>query len=588
MVNIRKLKQLVLGNDKKTLALLALVILVLNVLLYMGTVNYDFLKDDFRLIVENSRIKDFDAFWESMGAKFFAFPDFPYLHYWRPMTLFTFYLDYQLWGLHPPGYHLFNIIINGLNGVLVLLLFYMIMGKTGYAFMVALFFTVHPSHVEAAAWISGRTDLLSTFFIFTAILFFLMYLNKKKKLFYVITSLFFLMALLSKENGVLFPLLAGGLVLLTPDDDGSGPRFTGMKETFKKLLITVPFWVMDIGYVVLHNMFTGVQDVLSHFSLTDIFVIAKTIGAYARIILLPFFPTPHFSMHYFDGHDLEFLVYFFVAVVIITFMIIKRENYKYSLYSLLFFIFLLPVLDPEIVPSYPKIVIRFAYIPALFAGVFFLESFQLLKNKQAKKAFVGLLIFIGVVWTFETYTFQDYYKDKYHHYNGLLLDYPDDGSLLLPLALIKAGDGKHGEALGLVSRALKTNDNDRWLDVSEMGGLLKANLMVITGDVEGGRVLAEKILAETGKQEMKYFGFLVLAKYYEKRGDFPAAFEKLREAGNAGETADLFYRMALIQGKMGDYKQALFYLEKAKGLNPELKNYKSFKQFLKKLIKQND
>lgn len=585
-MSLKKIKRLVWNSDRKKVILMVILLLVLNSLLYIGTLSHDFLKDDYRLIVENPRVKDLGAFLDSFGGKFFAFPDFPYLHYWRPMSLFSFYMDYQVWGLNPAGFHLFNIIINALNAILVFLIFYVVSEKIHYSLFPALFFSIHPCHVEAVSWVSGRTDLLSALFIFSAILFFSLFLKKQKGFYYTLTALFFLLALLSKENGVLFPLLAVILCIIIPLFTRPGEKIPKKTLFLKTLVMTLPFWIIDAIYSIIHHRFSGVGEVVTNFSFGDIFIILKTIGVYTRVILLPFFPTPHFSMHYFDIQQVQFIAYFLVALGVLWFMISRREHYKYSLFSLLFLVFLLPVIDPEIVPSYPKIVIRFAYIPALFAGIFFWETYRLLSQKRSRLFFAGLLIFIAGLWMFESINFQVYYKDSHHHYDGLVRHYPDDGSLLLPLALIKAGEGKHQDALSLVSHALEVNHIDPWLDISEMGGLFKANLQIITGNPEAGKQLALSIMATTKKNEMKYFGFLVLAKYHEKKRDNVTALKLLQNARKLGETSDLFYRMALVNGKLGRYEDALQYLESAKAINPELPKYHQFKKLLQGLLKQ--
>jgi protein O-mannosyl-transferase len=588
-----KLKLLSNAPSWKKVLILAVIVVLFNVTIYFGTMQHDFLKDDFRLIVENSRIKSFQAFWQAIDGKFFAFPDFPFLHYWRPLSLFSFYLDYQLWGLNPSGYHLFNIVINAFNALLVFFIFYEITRKLFYALPVALFFSIHPSHVEATSWISGRTDLLSAFFLLAAMLLFLLYLKNKRVLFYVLTIISFLMALLSKENGVLFPVLAMVMAVVYPmlKDEETPDKKANQEIAYngfptKKLMLTLPFWLLDFGYIALHNHFSGVQDVFNNFSFKDIFIIMKTIGAYARTILLPFFPTPHFSMQYFSSHHIEFLAYFVMAVIVILLLILKRQSYKFSLFSLLFFIFLLPVIDPEMVPTYPKIAIRYAYIPAIFAGIFFVESVKQIKHVNARKLLTGFLILVAVIWMAETIKFQGYYKNESRHYSDLLHYYPDDGSLVLPMALIKAGNGKTGEAIELVNHALKINDQDPWLDNYEMASLLKANLLIISGKSEPGKQLVNTILSKTHKKEMVYFGHLILATYYQKQKQFPLALQMLQKAREAGETADLYYRIALAHAYMKEFKQALEYLEKAKIMNPELSKYNQLKSFLLNLIKQ--
>lgn len=560
-------------SDKKKVTLFVILLLALNLLLYIATVDYDFLKDDYRLILENPRIKDFDSFIHSIGSKFFAFPDYPYLHYWRPVSMFSFYLDYQIWGVNPSGYHLTNVLLNTLNGLLIFFIFLGVSNKPLFSFLTAGFFSIHPAHVEAVAWISGRTDLLGALFIFSAILFFIRFLQKRSWHAYFLTSLFFILALLSKENAVLFPLLAMALVLTLP-------LLRGQQMKLKHLWLTLPLWVVDVIYMFLHNHFSGVRDVLANFSFADVLTMIKTVGVYTKITLLPFFPTPYFSMQHFDRSPIEYLLFFTAALAILAWIIIKRDHYKGSLYSLLFFIFLLPVLDPEIVPSYPKIVIRFAYIPVVFAGVFFIETIGFLKQKRLKNIVIGSVAIIALSWVTLSVAYQDYFSHQANHYKRLAVHHPEDCSLLLPLALITAQEGRLDEALSQVDRALDVNHKDRWLDVTEMGGLLKANLLVITGKLTEGKSLAEKILARTGKDEMKYFGFLVLSKYHEKHGDLPAALAMLKKAGDAGKTADLHFRTAVIHAKMGKYLPALESVDKARRLNPAAKQYAELEQFL--------
>ncbi|MCX6583455.1 MAG: glycosyltransferase family 39 protein [Candidatus Aminicenantes bacterium] len=562
----------------KQIIILLLALLTVNVLLYLPSLQHDFLKDDFRLIVENQRIKTFKSFLNSINGQFFSFPDFPYLHYWRPLSLFSFYLDYQIWGLNPLGFHLTNILLNALNAMLLFLFFYFISRKILPAFFISLFFSLHPAHVEAVSWISGRTDLLSALFIFSAALLFLLFLEKEKKTFYLFSVICFTLALLAKENAVLFPLAAA--LLISRDIS---------KESIKKknYLLILFLAAIDIIYLILHHTFTGMQNILQNFSFKDILLICKTAGVYTKIILAPFSPAPYYSMQQFEQHHVGYYVYFLVGLLLLALVASKRKEYRCTFYSLLFLIFLLPVLDPRIIPTNPRIALRFAYIPAVLAGVFFMETIQFLKHKILRRVFIGMLILIAGAWTVESFGFQGFFKNEGDHYRQLVKYYPDDGSLLLPLALQKAGTGSPADlsgALELVNRALAMN-GDRWADVSEPAGLLKANLLVVSGDLARageGKSLAEKILAGTEKKEISYFAYLVLSKFHEKRQEFPAALAMLEKAESIGETADLYFRMAVVRARMKDYGNALQYLEKARAMNPELSRYSELKEFILK------
>ncbi|MEW6233954.1 MAG: tetratricopeptide repeat protein [Candidatus Omnitrophota bacterium] len=82
----------------------------------------------------------------------------------RPLREFTYMLDHALWGLHSAGYHLQNLLWHGAN-VLLLYYFLLLLGvNSRLAYAAALLFSIHPINVEAAAWISGRKELLCLFF----------------------------------------------------------------------------------------------------------------------------------------------------------------------------------------------------------------------------------------------------------------------------------------------------------------------------------------------------------------------------------------------------------------------------------------
>lgn len=561
--------------------MLVLLVIIANILLYYNTTGYDFLKDDFRLIVENHRIKDFDTFVNSIHTKFFSFPDFPYLHYWRPLTLFTFFIDHKLWGLNPAGYHGVNVLLNAANAVLIFLLFYFVSGEILAPFFISLFFSIHPVHVETVSWVSGRTDLLAALFIFSALLFFLLFMKKKKRLFYFLSVPCFILGLLSKENAFLFPLAAAVMIFfmgITGTKENQGRH--NWRNYRKNFLYLVPFVIVDILYVMVHNAVSGVNAVTQGFSIGDIPLIFKTAGVYAKMILTPFFPAPYFPMGAIDKEALVFSLYALAALAVVVVVVLKRETFRFSFFALLFLIFLLPVLDPRIVPTNPQVALRFAYIPAVFAGALFIDILRLFKQKRAKYVFAGFLVLIGCVWAFESYLFQGYFENRDRHYGGLAEHFPDDVALLLPLALQRAEKGEYPEALELANRVLAKNDGNQWADVSELAGLFRANLLVLTGKGPEGERAAEEILEKTEKQEMIYFANLVLAKYHEKRMEFSDALDCLKKAEAVGETADLFSRMTVIYLKIKDYENALRYLEKTRDLNPLLSGYLELKDYI--------
>ena len=120
--------------------------------------------------------------------------DFTNTHvgHYMPLTWLSFGVSYVLMGMEPSGYHAVNLLLHGVNASLFLLIAVRLLGaaagrRAAYdpprgadrrpaptvvagAVLAALVFGVHPQRVEAVAWITGRSTVLSGFFYLLAVL----------------------------------------------------------------------------------------------------------------------------------------------------------------------------------------------------------------------------------------------------------------------------------------------------------------------------------------------------------------------------------------------------------------------------------
>ena len=125
----------------------------------------------------------------------------------RPIVTLTQIFNYAMNGLHPFGYHLFNIALHLCNGILLYSCVFLISGSKRQSLAIALLFLLFPVNTEAVNAISFREDLLVTFFGLFGFQLFLTSLNDSGQRYLGWSAAFTFLAMLSKENGLVLPFL---------------------------------------------------------------------------------------------------------------------------------------------------------------------------------------------------------------------------------------------------------------------------------------------------------------------------------------------------------------------------------------------
>ncbi|HEX6626246.1 MAG TPA: hypothetical protein VF064_21190, partial [Pyrinomonadaceae bacterium] len=192
-----------------------LLFIAAGLLAYSNVAGNYFLSDDFAQI---GRVLagDLSVVWGREHGGFF-----------RPVFILSYVFDVALWGRRPFGFHLTNVLVHALNSFLVSLLARRLFDGAGVAagrrdaaaLGAGLLFLLHPSHTEAVSWISGRADVLATFFGLLSLLFHLSYaqarLSDKRTprraplaISFVLSLLCFALALFAKEAAAFIPLAA--------------------------------------------------------------------------------------------------------------------------------------------------------------------------------------------------------------------------------------------------------------------------------------------------------------------------------------------------------------------------------------------
>src|SRR5436190_7626036 len=228
--------------DRRVVGALAVVAL-LAIVVYISTPFSFWVADDFNYLTP----KGLDRV---LG---FFDPTVSWRAFYRPLVWSSWALDYAVWGTSPFGWHITSIALNVVTTVVIALIVWRLLGRWGVAILTAALFALHPAHTEAVAWINGRTDEGCGFFYFPAVLFFVIFLqrraaNRPSTLLYVLALVFAVCVLLSKETGVTLPLI----FLLTDLVFFTGIVALREARAWRGLLLThLPFFALAAVYVVL-------------------------------------------------------------------------------------------------------------------------------------------------------------------------------------------------------------------------------------------------------------------------------------------------------------------------------------------------
>jgi tetratricopeptide (TPR) repeat protein len=129
------------------------------IIAYTPALRGGFIWDDDRYVTENPTLASPNGLlriWFELGAT---------VQYY-PLVFSTFWVEHALWGLHPFGYHLVNVILHAANALLL----WMILRRLSVpgAWVAAAFFALHPVNVESVAWVTERKNVLSGMFYLAA------------------------------------------------------------------------------------------------------------------------------------------------------------------------------------------------------------------------------------------------------------------------------------------------------------------------------------------------------------------------------------------------------------------------------------
>ena len=178
------------------------IIFVIMCVLFMPTIHYQLVYDDFQQLVTNPRL----TAWSYVPGYFTThlwshLPEVP--HYYRPVFLLWFRLLYAALGAPSSIWHLASILAHLVTTACVFVLIRRLVGDFKGAALAAALFAIYPINAEPVAWVSAAGDPLLTIFLVLS----LFYYVQRKGPVSLPSIVFAALAMFTKEAGIVAPAL---------------------------------------------------------------------------------------------------------------------------------------------------------------------------------------------------------------------------------------------------------------------------------------------------------------------------------------------------------------------------------------------
>ncbi len=353
--------------------------------------------DDHRLITNLYNAKEIDIttlfFRKSSG------------NYYRPLLYSTYLLEKKFLGLHEFFMHFNNVLLHTMSVIMVFFLiknflkyFSKESNETYIPFFISLLFALHPINTESVNWISGRTDVLASLFVFIS-LYMLFKSELKKKLWILGAGFFYLLGLLSKEVAIgLFPVVIILLFIRNHRKDMSLSEKIYSIGVF--VFFTVLYFYMRSGFVLEHD--SGLKNVITAGRDNPSFWISlrgiiKATGFYLKKLFLPL-PLNFAIVNVSTKTYLTLGILTTLSFVVCNILLIFKKHFNEKLlflsfwfiFSVIFYIPALPLVLAKI--TWTPLAERYLYISSL--GSAFIVVYYLATRLKERWFFISISVIL--------------------------------------------------------------------------------------------------------------------------------------------------------------------------------------------------
>jgi tetratricopeptide (TPR) repeat protein len=322
----------------------------------------------------------------------------------RPVLMFSYWLNYRLWGASPLSYHLVNVVIHCTNAGLVFLVLRRIVTMAGWppqraaraSLLGAVVFAIHPLQTESVSYVAGRSESLASLFLLLAYVVFLYRRNESISwLESLLILVLFAAGVKTKENAVSL----AGILILTDLAWPTPFSLQGLRRNWRLYCLMIPG--VAAAAVAVFRMLAGTTS--AGFSVASFkwyqygFTEARAIFTYIRLAVFPLgqsLDQDYATSHTITEHGAIYCIILLAALIAVS--VAWRRRYPLFCFGLLMFlIWLAPT--SSIVPVDDALVERRMYLPLLGLILIGFEAASRLRLSRATAGCLLALAGIGLV-----------------------------------------------------------------------------------------------------------------------------------------------------------------------------------------------
>lgn len=536
---------------------------LVTLVLYSGTLFFEFVWDDWPQIVNNPIIRT----WSNLPR---AFSSDLWYHvarhqvYYRPLFVAWSMLNFTLFRLQSWGWHLGAIVLHVGAVASVFWLARKLKLEYWTAALAALIFALHPIHIETVAWISAASDTMVAMF---AALAFVAFLNGrepagKKRTSWWMASLALLMcALLTKEMAVAFTALVGIYAWLNPADEKAslGQRVRGA------VIEAIPYAAVTLVYVLLRKHalphLTGQFDT-GHGMLEMVRTLPLVLAFYLRQLLVPIGLTGLYYTPYVTGAIFKPVIVpaavLGIALAVLWYWNRREKDSTVAFAGLWLLVGLAPALYLRGFGNGDFVRDRYIYLPSIGFAILVAKGLRLLpslKAWSAKSVQVSATVALCSFYVVASLSQQVYWGSGFLVLLRGQKLYPGNPNVFVGLAAEYSERGAHEKAIELAREGVHEHPEY----VYTLLALAETNIRA--GNFDEGRAWLDRFLAVNPDFLKSETGIASVAGLYGRMGDFDRAFglcdQILARDPNLYTALYNCGNIHLMAGKYGEAEQLL-------------------------------